>query len=233
MMPDKPQLQAILLTIVAGIADAVGYIVMGGVFAANMTGNTVLAGIAAAEGFYDLAAQRLAPLITFFLGAMLARLLLRLLHRPMAPLLLEAIMLAGVGFLPVGRETAVLIVAAAMGLQASAVTHFGGTAVSTVVVTSTLARVADATLDRLWPVPARTLPSIATPRLLALTWIGYFAGAVGGTVLLHLIAWPLLVPAAILLIVIALSRPRPAWFASTVSTTSGGPGDSRASLQKK
>jgi len=205
MMPDKPQLQAILLTIVAGIADAVGYILMGGVFAANMTGNTVLAGIAAAEGFYDLAAQRLAPLITFFLGAMLARLL----HRPMAPLLLEAIVLAGVGFLPVGRETAVLIVAFAMGLQASALTHFGGTAVSTVVVTSTLARIADATLDRLWPVPARTLPSIATPRLLALTWIGYFAGAVVGTMLLHLIALPLLVPAAILLVVVALSRQRP------------------------
>lgn len=206
MMPDKPQLQALLLTIVAGIADAVGYIVMGGVFAANMTGNTVLAGIAAAEGSYSLAAERLAPLITFFLGAMMARLLLRLLHRPIAPLLLEAIMLAGVGFLPVGRETAVLIVAAAMGLQASAVTHFGGTAVSTVVVTSTLARVADATLDKLWPVAARALPSVTTPQLLALTWIGYFAGAVAGAVLLHIIAWPLLVPAAILLIVIGLSH---------------------------
>jgi uncharacterized membrane protein YoaK (UPF0700 family) len=206
MMPDKPQLQAFLLTIVAGIADAVGYILMGGVFTANMTGNTVLAGIAAAEGFYDLAAQRLAPLITFFLGAMAARLLLRLLHRPMAPLLLEAAMLAVVGFLPIGREPAVLIVAAAMGLQASALTHFGGTAVSTVVVTSTLARVADATLDRLWPAaPARTLPSISTPRLLALTWVGYFAGAVAGTVLLHMIAWPLVVPGILLLVVVALS----------------------------
>ncbi|CAN5284159.1 YoaK family protein [soil metagenome] len=206
MMPDKPQLQAFLLTVVAGIADAVGYILMGGVFTANMTGNTVLAGIAAAEGFYDLAAQRLAPLITFFLGAMVARLLLRLWRKPLAPLLLEAAILAVVGFLPIGREPAVMIVAAAMGLQASALTHFGGTAVSTVVVTSTLARMADATLDRLWPAAAaRTLPSISTPRLLALTWVGYFAGAVAGTVLLHVIAWPLLVPAVLLLLVIALS----------------------------
>lgn len=204
-MADRPHLQAFLLTIVAGIADAVGYILMGGVFTANMTGNTVLAGIAAAEGYYDLAGHRLAPLITFFAGAMLARLLLRLLHRPMAPLLLEAAMLAVAGFLPIGRDAAVLIVAAAMGLQASAVTHFGGTAVSTVVVTSTLARIADATLDRLWPAPRRALPSITTSRLLALTWIGYFAGAAAGTVLLHVIAWPLLVPAAILLVVIALS----------------------------
>ena len=210
-MPDKAQLQAILLTIVAGIADAVGYIVMGGVFAANMTGNTVLAAVAAAEGYHDLAAQRLAPLVTFFLGAMLARLLLRLWRRATVPLLLEAIVLAGIGFLPVGRETAVMLVAAAMGLQASAITHFGGTAVSTVVVTSTLARVADATLDRLWSAAPRALPTIATPRLLALTWIGYFAGAAAGTILLRLTAWPLLVPAAILLSVVVLFRPgRPA-----------------------
>jgi uncharacterized membrane protein YoaK (UPF0700 family) len=166
----------------------------------------VLAGIAAAEGFHELAAQRLAPLLTFFAGAMLARLLLRTLRRPAAPLLLEAAILAGVGFLPIGREPAVLIVALAMGLQASAITHFGGTAVSTVVVTSTLARIADATLDRLWPAKgSRPLPSIATPSLLVLTWAGYLAGAAAGTFLLHLTAWPLLVPAALLLAVIALS----------------------------
>ena len=206
MAIDKPVLQALLLTVVAGIADAVGYIIMGGVFTANMTGNTVLAGIAAAEGFHELAIQRLAPLLTFFGGAMLARLLLRLVQRPIAPLLLEAAILAVVGLLPVGRESAIMIVAAAMGLQASAITHFGGTALSTVVVTSTLARIADATLDRLWPTNAqRPLPSVAVPSLLALTWIGYLAGAVLGTMLLHLTAWPLLVPAVLLLGVIALS----------------------------
>lgn len=205
MAIDKPVLQALLLTVVAGIADAVGYIVMGGVFAANMTGNTVLAGIAAAEGFHELAVQRLAPLLTFFAGAMLARLLLRLLRRPMAPLLLEALILAGVGFLPIGREAAVLIVALAMGLQASAITHFGGTSVSTVVVTSTLARIADATLDRIWAAKgSRPLPSIAAPSLLMLTWAGYLVGAVAGTLLLHLTAWPLVVPAVLLLAVIAL-----------------------------
>ncbi|HSI00325.1 MAG TPA: YoaK family protein [Reyranella sp.] len=205
MANDKSVLQALLLTVVAGIADAIGYITMGGVFTANMTGNTVLAGIAAAEGFHELAIQRLAPLLTFFAGALLARLLLRLFDRPMAPLLLEAAILAGVGLLPLGREPTVMIVALAMGLQASAITHFGGTAVSTVVVTSTLARMADATLDRLWPAtPQRPLPSIGMPRLLALTWLGYLAGAVAGTMLLHLTAWPLMVPAVLLLAVITL-----------------------------
>ena len=37
-----------------------------------------------------------------------------------------------------------MIAALAMGLQASAITHFGSAAVNTVVVTGTIARIADA-----------------------------------------------------------------------------------------
>jgi uncharacterized membrane protein YoaK (UPF0700 family) len=207
MIANKPQLQAGLLAIVAGLADAVGYVAMGGVFAANMTGNTVLAGLSLGEGQFDLAARRLVPLVTFFLGAMLARLLLRLFRQPAVPLLLEAALLAGVGLLPFGREPALLLVAFAMGLQASAITHFGGTSVSTVVVTSTLARIAEAMLDRLWPT-GRALPSIATPRLLAITWIGYLIGAIGGVLLVHAVALPLLVPAALLVIAVMAGEAR-------------------------
>ena len=204
MMPAKPQLQAILLTIVAGIADAVGYIVMGGVFAANMTGNTVLAGIALAERRYPDAGRHLSPLFAFFIGAMLARLLLRLWHRPMIPILLEAAIIGAMGFLPLANESAVLVLAFAMGLQASAITQFGGVSVSTVVVTSTLARTADAALDHLWPAEAGKLPVVATPRLLMLTWVGYLVGAVTGGLLLHAVAWPLIVPAVLLVIVVLL-----------------------------
>jgi len=209
MIANKPQLQATLLTLVAGLADAVGYVAMGGVFAANMTGNTVLAGLSLGEGHFDLAAKRLAPLVTFFLGAMLARLLLRLFHRPAMPLLIEAALLAVVGLLPIGREPSLMLVALAMGLQASAITHFGGTSVSTVVVTSTLARIAEATLDRMWPT-GRPLPSVATPWPLALTWIGYLVGAVGGVLLVGAVHWPLLVPAALLAIAVAVGSMRPA-----------------------
>lgn len=209
MIAGKPQLQATLLTVVAGLADAVGYVAMGGVFAANMTGNTVLAGLSLSEGHFDLAAKRLAPLVTFFLGAMLARLLLRLFHRPGGPLLLEAALLAVVGLLPIGREPALMLVALAMGLQASAISRFGGASVSTVVVTSTLARIAGAMLDRIWPT-GRPLPSVATLRLLALTWIGYLAGAIGGVLLVGAVRWPLLVPAALLTVAVIIGGTRPA-----------------------
>jgi uncharacterized membrane protein YoaK (UPF0700 family) len=190
--------QATILTVIAGIADAVGYITMGGVFAANMTGNTVLAGIAAAQRDYTDAWHHLAPLLAFFMGAMLSRLLLRLTHKPTAGLLVEAALLAIVGFLTLDREVAVMIVAVAMGVQASAITHFAGSAVSTVVVTSTLARTADALLDRLWPGETKQLPAVANMPLLGLTWMGYLVGAVTGALLLAVMPYPLLVPVALL-----------------------------------
>ena len=196
--PTRDTLRATILTLIAGIADAVGYITMGGVFAANMTGNTVLAGIAAAQRNYTDAWHHLAPLLAFFLGAMLSRLLLRLSHRPTAGLLVEAALLAVVGFLPISPEPAVLVLAVAMGVQASAITHFSGNAVSTVVVTSTLARTADTLLDRLWPGEKKPLPVVTNLPLLALTWVGYLAGAVAGALLLAAMPYPLLVPVALL-----------------------------------
>lgn len=203
----RPQIQATLLTVVAGIADSVGYITMGGVFAANMTGNTVLAGIALAENHWANAGRALATLVAFFVGAMLARLLLRLWAKPALPILLEAAIIGAMGFLPLAAESAVLVLAFAMGLQASAITHFGGVSVSTVVVTSTLARAAEAALDRLWPAEAAPPPAVIRPRLLLLTWVGYLVGAVAGGLLLHLMAWPLLVPAVLLVIVILALTP--------------------------
>jgi uncharacterized membrane protein YoaK (UPF0700 family) len=197
-------LQAIILTLVAGLADAVGYLTMGSVFAANMTGNTVLAGIALAQGHWPDAWRHLAPIAAFFVGAMISRLLGRLTRSHVASLLLEAAILAIVGFLPVGPETAVLIVAVAMGVQASAITHFAGSAVSTVVVTSTMARSADAVLDRLWPRDERAPPAIANRRLLAMTWAGYLVGALAGALLVPIVPWPLVVPAALLLIVLLI-----------------------------
>ena len=179
---------------------------MGGVFAANMTGNTVLAGIAGAEGRFPDAARHISTLVAFFFGAMLARVLLRLWRRQALPILLEAAIVAAVALVPMDREAAVLVLAFGMGIQASAVTHFAGAAISTVVVTSTLARTADGAVDALWPRRAASIPQPATKMssLLALTWLGYLVGAVAGTLLLKAMAWPLLVAAALLVLLVPL-----------------------------
>lgn len=203
--PRAIALTLIALTLAAGIADAVGYLTMGGIFAANMTGNTVLAGIAVAKHDYLRASHCIEPLISFFLGAILSRLLLRLTGRPAAGLAIEAMLIAGVGFLPIGPEPKVMIVAVAMGVQTSAITHFAGSAINTVVVTSTLARTADALLDRLWPAErTMSLAVVANPGLLVVTWLSYFAGAVVGALLVPIVAWPLLVPAALLALLLLL-----------------------------
>ena len=54
---NKDVAAAVLLCAAAGMADAVGY-VHGGIFAANMTGNTVLAGLAVAQGEWLKALER-------------------------------------------------------------------------------------------------------------------------------------------------------------------------------
>ncbi len=188
------------------MADAVGFITMGGVFAANMTGNTVLAGIAVARGHHVDAWHHFTPLLAFFVGAMLARGLLRLLKAPTIGILMEAALIAGVGFVDIGIEPAVLVVAFAMGLQASSITSFGGNAVSTVVVTSTLARTADTAVDRIWPGTGQTPPASTSTQLLALTWVGYVVGAIAGALLVGAMAHPLIVPAALLLSVLVLKE---------------------------
>ncbi len=129
------------------MADAVGF-VSSGVFAANMTGNTVLVGLALAGQDWLLAGERALTLVTFFAGAMLGR-RLGLLARPWMPLLLEAL-LVGVAALPwPGVMAPVWIIALAMGVQASAFTAFRGVAVSTIVITSSIAHLAEDTQDSL------------------------------------------------------------------------------------
>jgi uncharacterized membrane protein YoaK (UPF0700 family) len=127
---------------------------------------------------------------------------LRLARRFAPSLLLEAALLAIVDFLPIGPEAKVTIVAFAMGIQAAAITHFAGDAVSTVVVTSTLTRAAEVVLDCLWGRPHSHPVPVTHPRLLAITWVGYLAGAAIGALLVSILAWPLLVPAALLLVLL-------------------------------
>jgi uncharacterized membrane protein YoaK (UPF0700 family) len=182
----------------------VGFITMGGVFAANMTGNTVLAGIAVSRGHHADAWHHFTPLLAFFLGAMLARGLLRLLKAPAVGILIEAALIAAVGFVDIGIEPAVLVLALAMGLQASSITTFAGSAVSTVVVTSTLARTADTAVDRLWPGAEKAPAASTSTQLLALTWVGYVAGAIVGGLLVDVMKVPLIVPAVLLLSVLLL-----------------------------
>jgi uncharacterized membrane protein YoaK (UPF0700 family) len=190
---------AALLCVAGGIADAIGY-VQAGVFAANMTGNTVLTGISLANADFVTALDRALTFVTFFAGAMLGRLSLRFAKSAWLPLFIEAAILAVSTFLLERQSLAILLIAFAMGIQATAITKFKGAAISTIVLTSTLARLAEATLDFFARHKRLSTVSQKTPAaLLAVTWVAYAVGAMLAILLLKVTQAPLLVAAAIVL----------------------------------
>jgi len=190
---------AALLCVAGGIADAIGY-VQSGVFAANMTGNTVLTGISLAGADFGTALERALTFVTFFAGAMIGRLSLRFARSAWLPLLVEALVLAVSSFMAHQQSLAVLCIAFAMGIQATAITKFKGTAISTIVLTSTLARLAEATLDFLARHKVLATVSQKSPAaLMAITWIAYAIGALVAVLLLKVTTAPLLVASAIVL----------------------------------
>jgi uncharacterized membrane protein YoaK (UPF0700 family) len=177
---------ALGLTLTAGYVDAVGY-VKSGVFAANMTGNTVLAALSLAGADWTAAAERISTLGAFFLGAVLGRAFVKVRRgHGWWGLLVELAFLVAAGFVEVDTHVSLYLIAAAMGLQATAVTRFDGVAASTVVITSSMARVAEGTFDAL-VLRHRLEPAVATSvRVYVLTWIGYGGGALAaGLVIPH------------------------------------------------
>jgi uncharacterized membrane protein YoaK (UPF0700 family) len=191
---------ALLLCAVAGYADAVGYLQMG-VFAANMTGNSVLLAIGLAQAQWALSAERAVTVGCFFAGAVLGRVLLRLAgQRPSAPLLAEALLLGAALWAEPQHVLSLWLMAAAMGVQASAMTRFNGAALSTVVMTSTLARLAHSVADALVAPFGMKPPAGTEPVSLLLgTWASYAAGAVAAALLMPVMANPLALACAMLL----------------------------------
>lgn len=203
-----------LLSVACGIADAVGF-VHTGVFAANMTGNTVLAALSIANQDWPLALDRVVTLAVFFAGAMLGRVLHRAwAQRPWLPLLVEALLIAVAAFVDPGRTLSIWLVAAAMGIQATAAVRVGGAAVSTVVVTSTMARLAENAVDALGGGSRAVDSGRTAPGGLALAWGSYAVGAIAAVLLMKATSLPLLAAAAVVLLVSLLwmlrcARPAP------------------------
>jgi uncharacterized membrane protein YoaK (UPF0700 family) len=195
---------AVLLCAAAGMTDAIGY-VRTGIFAANMTGNTVLTGLALAQGEWLSALQRGATVGTFFGGAMLGRLMLNLTgNRPSAPLAVEAALVAAAAFVQ-NAAIDILMITFAMGVQTTALTRFKGVALSTVVMTSTIARLAETATDRVIRGFGRRAPHHGVPNeLLGYTWGAYAAGAALAGLVIRFVSISLVLPALVVLIVTAL-----------------------------
>ncbi|MBV8769628.1 MAG: DUF1275 domain-containing protein [Hyphomicrobiales bacterium] len=195
-----------LLCGAAGFADAVGY-VNSGVFAANMTGNTVLAGIAIAERHWDVAWQRGMTLAAFCVGVVIASFLLRLFGERRAwPLIGEVAFILAAAFIEPTASLAIALIAAAMGMQAVSVTRFRSVVASTVVVTTTMTRLAEFCTHWLIARPqARAAVVKTAPALLVVIWVCYGLGALAAAFAMALTSRPLFFPAAMLALVAALT----------------------------
>ena len=173
---------ALTLCLVAGFVDAIAYL-KSDVFVANMTGNTVLIGIALERHDWATSAFRVAAVALFFLGAVAGRMLLSVTaERQWVPLGIEAALVAAALAVPSHHWLWTLMLATAMGIQATAVTQFGGVAVNTVVVTGAIARVAEHVADVVLGARRRAAASdILQGRLQAGAWGAYGIGAVVAT----------------------------------------------------
>ena len=140
-----------VLTLVSGLVDAVSYLGLGHVFTANMTGNVVVLGFAAAGAAGFSAPATLTSLGVFLLGAVAAGRVARrissrgrLLTTTMA---MEALLVGGAALAAFvagstasgwARYTVISILALAMGMRNAAVRRLGVKDLTTTVLTQTL-----------------------------------------------------------------------------------------------
>ncbi|MFG2944291.1 YoaK family protein [Streptomyces adustus] len=106
----------VLLAMVGGALDAYTFVSLDGVFANAQTGNVVLLGIEAAHGQWAQAWRHVPPILAFVAGVVTAETLKRprlagvVRWRPVAALVLEIVVLAGVALLPAGAPDALVVV---------------------------------------------------------------------------------------------------------------------------
>jgi uncharacterized membrane protein YoaK (UPF0700 family) len=208
---------AITLAAIGGFVDAVGFLVLFGMFTAHLSGNTARLGVELGQGNAGLALTYAVPIVGFFLGVVFG--ITYLGHhgrgsRRLGPLLgMELTLLVvylglGTALRDAGDLTArssayyVLAVVAvvAMGLQTAALRHVCGVLVHTTFITAMVTNLAEELVAT-----ARHDPDAPRRARVHGGLVGaYIVGAVGGSALESAWAlWALAVPIGVLAVLIA------------------------------
>jgi uncharacterized membrane protein YoaK (UPF0700 family) len=224
MLADTPWLLLVLTASAAGAVDGLSYTGLGHVLTANMTGNTVLLGLALGqvEGLASL--RSVTALVGFALGAAAAGLLVEA-PRPAAKLarairtalMLEAVILLLVAALWIGAggtpgETSVYgliaLSAFAMGVQSAALRRSGSSGIVTTYITGTMTALCVGLVMRLRHValPAPSARAAPQPvRWHAAVVVTYGLGAVAaGALQSHAPLWTAVPPVACLALALFL-----------------------------
>ncbi len=222
----------VLLSLAAGCVDAIGYLGLGQIFVANMTGNTVLLGLALGQANGQAALRALVALAGFVVGVAAGAAIVgprreRSAWSPAvtAALALELVVLAAfavVWYLAEAEPSGsgvyplILLPSVAMGVQSAAVRQLGIPGVATTYITGTLTDLTEGAISRLRPAvsaavadgdrPEQKMPSARGLLLPADVWLAYGAGAV--IVGIMTLRWPLgvlSVPVGILALVVVVA----------------------------
>lgn len=207
---------ALLLALVAGFADAVGYLALHQVFTAHMTGNTTKLGIALGDGSFSAAYPLAAAVLGFVTGVGAGTLIVDG-GRRWAALLAEAALIAafmvyGATVLRHGRApdhagggfyVLLTLLTVSLGVQSAALTQVNGATVRTSYISGVLTNLGQAGARRLRGGPSGQRQT----RLLVLLCLCYLGAAAAGAFgLSHLGIWCLGAPAAVLLAAAAYER---------------------------
>jgi len=203
-----------LLSFAAGAMDAIAFLALGEVFTSAMSGNTILLGLALAQGRFVAALHSLAAFVGYVLGVAGAALPLRTLPQGIErTLTVEALLLAAfagvwiVGGGPSGPSqiyALIVLSAIAMGLQGAIGRVLRIAGIPTIVITSTLTAIVGAFTESVlkregWKRSAPTRQQLAS-------FAAYLASAiiVGFGVSRWLALMPFLPLAAVLVVLLAL-----------------------------
>lgn len=147
-----------LLTWIAGFVDAVGFLAIGGIYTANMSGNSVAIGIHGWEQNWIETARRAWPVAIYVLGLLSARILLEIAGRERVRSVaaiafgIEIAALAPATFAHALSKSEmqsplafglIALLAFAMGIQNATLTHFSSLTLHTGFVTGTLLKMAE------------------------------------------------------------------------------------------
>jgi uncharacterized membrane protein YoaK (UPF0700 family) len=200
---------------VAGFVDAIGYIVLSGLFTAHMSGNSARLGVHLGRGDLSPAIPLIVAVGIFIVGCAAGATIVELARRrglaarDAPALAIQALLLAaftlygaaqvGAGSAP-SRSGPFYVLAAlailAIGLQAATITQVAGATIRTAYISGMLTRLGQSLAGHL--LRERDV-SAAYTGLLAMIVLIYFCGAAAGSLLQRAIgAWAMAVPVALL-----------------------------------
>lgn len=194
---------AAAISFLAGMTDAIGLMSVGD-FVSFMSGNTTRASVALIQGDVGRGLLLIGGLVAFVIGNA-AGVMVAIRFRPQAVLLLVSVLLACAALSASQRELLFLLLVFAMGAVNASVEQIEGLPVGLTYVTGALSRFGRG-LGR-WAMGIRNTHWI----IQIVPWLGMFAGAIMGAVLVraagHLALW---VPsfAALVLTAVAIQIPR-------------------------